>query len=733
MFDLQDLHQHPQLLLKSVLVVPCGFIHCSYIQATVAGAPAVPVTPAAARQLLSLVAPQRPVRAGPSLPQVPRARHHGADHNQGYQVLIWGPDRRRTSLSQVMLTAKDVLECARKGLPADLLVGRKQWLGQHAVKCDLLLSVVPRLTAGIVGTIKYVFKHKLKWRVVFLFEGNVILCTPEAYAALDSDPRRRQIYYTHTVLSNQFAALEPAAEWYQDVMLDNFDSDEEASSQADSDSDGSEWEEVPETQQQQQPGPATDGADPPSQQQQPVPRQSQQQRQPLRRRARPNRVPVQPGRGLNVGVINATGLTRNGKKRLELMELLLDSQVDILGVTETHESHERRLPADHIPGYKFYSKPRPGGRGGGVAVAVHACLTNEVKPFLFSAQQYDETIWLVLQRRGQVRKMFIGVVYMPDMSKGASVREAAYTQLQQDLLHLSTQGSVVVMGDFNARVGRAAQPNAHIGMHGESNDDVNGNGNLLLSLLTSVDMYALNARTPPQSPDAHLTYIKHRANGEVMGKSLIDYIITTPDVAMPRNAAAGPSATVGRQLVSSDHMPVLATIQRVIVRRTTCERPKLKLNTTSKDFKCQGGSPAAPLNRILLPCKQWGLHTPPLSPLCSLVMLHHRCLLTPQYNTPMRHWLAPSGRQSMPALGTSKWWLANVCRGGLKSSQTPSRTEPKPLRHSGSQALFRIGTHIRASARQRTSSLQQQNMNTSGNCLQQSPKLTMTGPMMTAY
>jgi len=47
-------------------------------------------------------------------------------------------------------------------------------------------------------------------------------------------------------LSNQFAALEPAAEWYQDVMLDNFDSDEEASSQADSDSDGSEWEEVPE-------------------------------------------------------------------------------------------------------------------------------------------------------------------------------------------------------------------------------------------------------------------------------------------------------------------------------------------------------------------------------------------------------------------------------------------------------------------------------------------------------
>jgi hypothetical protein len=37
-----------------------------------------------------------------------------------------------------------------------------------------------------------------------------------------------------------------------------------------------------------------------------------------------------------------------------------------------------------------------------------------------------------------------------------------------------------------------------------------------------------------------------RANGEVMGKSLIDYTITTPDVAMPCDAAAGPTATVGR-------------------------------------------------------------------------------------------------------------------------------------------------------------------------------------------
>ena len=111
------------------------------------------------------------------------------------------------------------------------------------------------------------------------------------------------------------------------------------------------------------------------------------------------------------------------------------------------------------------------------------------------------------------------------------------------------------MGDFNARVGRAAQPTSHIGMHGESNDDVNGNGQLLLSLLSTVNMYALNARTPPPTADAHLTYVKRRsASGEVMGKSLIDYVIASPDIAMPSGATAGPTAFVQHPCIACGHI-----------------------------------------------------------------------------------------------------------------------------------------------------------------------------------
>jgi hypothetical protein len=69
--------------------------------------------------------------------------------------------------------------------------------------------------------------------------------------------------------------------------------------------------------------------------------------------------------------------------------------------------------------------------------------------------------------RGGACKLFIGVVYMPDMGKSASVRSAAYSALQEDLECLSSRGSVLVMGDFNARVGRASDPTARIGMHGK--------------------------------------------------------------------------------------------------------------------------------------------------------------------------------------------------------------------------------------------------------------------------
>jgi hypothetical protein len=85
------------------------------------------------------------------------------------------------------------------------------------------------------------------------------------------------------------------------------------------------------------------------------------------------------------------------------------------------------------------------------------------------------------------------------------------------------------MGDFNARVGRASDPTARIGMHGETT--VNDNGRVLLSLLNTVNLYSLNARTAPVSPHQHITC--DRSHGGTRRGSLIDYVIASADIAMP--------------------------------------------------------------------------------------------------------------------------------------------------------------------------------------------------------
>ena len=50
--------------------------------------------------------------------------HRHKQVTRGYQVLVWGPRRDSTTISQVQLAAKDLLEGVGQGLPSDLLGGR---------------------------------------------------------------------------------------------------------------------------------------------------------------------------------------------------------------------------------------------------------------------------------------------------------------------------------------------------------------------------------------------------------------------------------------------------------------------------------------------------------------------------------------------------------------------------------------------------------------------------------
>ena len=107
---------------------------------------------------------------------------------------------------------------------------------------------------------------------------------------------------------------------------------------------------------------------------------------------------------------------------------------------------------------------------------------------------------------------------MPTDSASISVVDSCYERLKEDVLSFREKGKVVLLGDFNARVGRSVQIDDVIGMFGE--DMCNASGNRLLSFLNEVELMICNGRKLVSEPEWT------RVRPSLKQKSIIDYIIT---------------------------------------------------------------------------------------------------------------------------------------------------------------------------------------------------------------
>lgn len=83
-------------------------------------------------------------------------------------MLVFGVQRGRTTLTQVTLAGKDVLQRVRQRLPLNVFGGRGVWVGQHAALFDLGAEEVKRLTAGNVHIIKHNIVSKFSTSVPWL-------------------------------------------------------------------------------------------------------------------------------------------------------------------------------------------------------------------------------------------------------------------------------------------------------------------------------------------------------------------------------------------------------------------------------------------------------------------------------------------------------------------------------------------------------------------------------------
>jgi Reverse transcriptase (RNA-dependent DNA polymerase) len=269
--------------------------------------------------------------------------------------------------------------------------------------------------------------------------------------------------------------------------------------------------------------------------------------------------------GMRVAVLNARGLTQHKAANIEhAMDTI---HADIIGITETWEG---RCSMPEVAGYKFVGCARKDGQGGGVG----AYISKSRLPMItvHRATHLPESIWLKIRsNKSTSSHVFVGIVYLPPSQLQTSNTTAQiFQQLQEDVNVYRTKGEVILMGDFNCRVGSADRPDDHVGMWGEK-IQIDHKGQALRAFLTNNNMYALNNRIKPANP-LHPAYTREQllqdrdSNMTTSQRSIIDYIIVPQHYALPvyTQEPLCKLHVEPRHLIdSTDHMMLWTTIPNI--------------------------------------------------------------------------------------------------------------------------------------------------------------------------
>lgn len=284
----------------------------------------------------------------------------------------------------------------------------------------------------------------------------------------------------------------------------------------------------------------------------------------------PQSLPTAMPRGLKLATLNCRSLTSD-VKQLELQDVMQRQHIDILAVQETWErvgaAGYNDLLVQSTTTHTWMGKPRQrAGRtsaraDGGIGFFVHNAIVDSCT--LLSDTRMPDSAWLKVAGAHTQRALYIACVYMPVDGSGAEVLDAAYEQLAVDIQRFNALGRVILLGDFNARVGRAAAPDQVIGQFGEPTQ--NAAGSRLQHLLTDSDLYMLNGRCP-----GSVQYTWHRACDGQSQRTVIDYVIADKHMVFEQMS---PLQVHHGILQSADHS-LLCTVLPQAVRRTRVRAAK---------------------------------------------------------------------------------------------------------------------------------------------------------------
>ena len=192
--------------------------------------------------------------------------------------------------------------------------------------------------------------------------------------------------------------------------------------------------------------------------------------------------------------------------------------VDIAALSETRREEEGELN-ERGAGYTFFWKGKAAGepRQAGVSFAIKNSLLSQLDSL---PKMVSERLMLLRLQLTGGRCATLISAYAPTMTNEEEEKERFYQQLHSIILSVPITDKLIILGDFNARVGKDTKIwNKVIGRHGMGS--TNSNGTMLLSLCAEHKLVISN--TTFDQPESHIGSWQHPRSKRW---HLIDYVIT---------------------------------------------------------------------------------------------------------------------------------------------------------------------------------------------------------------
>ena len=225
--------------------------------------------------------------------------------------------------------------------------------------------------------------------------------------------------------------------------------------------------------------------------------------------------------GLTFGTWNVRTLldneSREERRTALIGRTLRKYHVDIAALSETRLAEESSME-EVGAGYTYFWKGKPDGapRTGGVGFAIRTSLTRDLESL---PRGVSDRIMVLRLKLNQDCYATIVSVYAPTMTHTDESKDAFYEELDRVLQGIRLKDKLIVLGDFNARVGADHDlwPRT-LGKHGIGK--CNSNGELLLSACAAHDLLITN--TAFQQAAKHKTTWMHPRSKHW---HMLDYVI----------------------------------------------------------------------------------------------------------------------------------------------------------------------------------------------------------------